>query len=90
LKKTSDEPVSRYLNRPLSIRLTRLLLNTKIAPNHISIFAFILGILGTGFFFLEKYINLIIGKILAQMASVVDKYDNEIARLKFKASEFNK
>ena len=88
LKKASDGPVSRYLNRPLSIRLTRLILNTKIAPNHISIFAFILGVIGAGFFFLEGYINLIIGGILAQMASVVDGCDGEIARLKFKASEF--
>ena len=88
LKKASDGPVSRYLNRPLSIRLTRLLLNTKIAPNHISIFAFILGILGAGFFFLGGYLNLIIGGILAQIASVVDGCDGEIARLKFKASEF--
>ena len=88
LKKASDGPVSRYLNRPLSIRLTRLLLNTKIAPNHMSILAFILGVLGAGFFFLGGYINLIIGGILAQMASVVDGCDGEIARLKFKASEF--
>ena len=88
LKKISDGPVSRYLNRPLSIRLTRLLLNTKIAPNHISIFAFILGLLGAGFFFLGGYINLFIGGILAQIASVIDGCDGEIARLKFKASEF--
>ena len=88
LKKVSDGPVSRYLNRPLSIRLTRLLINTKIAPNHISIFAFILGVLGAGFFFLGGYINLIIGGILAQIASIVDGCDGEIARLKFKTSEF--
>ena len=88
LKKASDGPVSRYLNRPLSIRLTILLLNTKIAPNHISILAFILGVLGAGFFFLGGYINLIIGGILAQIASVIDGCDGEIARLKFKASEF--
>lgn len=88
LKKDSDGPVSRYLNRPLSIRLTRLLLNTKIAPNHISIFAFILGVMGAGFFFLGGYINLIIGGVLAQIASIIDGCDGEIARLKFKASEF--
>ena len=88
LKKASDGPVSRYLNRPLSIRLTILLLNTKIAPNHISILAFILGVMGAGFFFLGGYINLIIGGILAQIASVIDGCDGEIARLKFKASEF--
>jgi CDP-L-myo-inositol myo-inositolphosphotransferase len=88
LKKASDGPVSRYLNRPLSIQLTRLLLNTKIAPNHISILAFIIGVLGAGFFFLGGYINLIIGGILAQIASVIDGCDGEIARLKFKVSEF--
>ena len=88
LKKASDGPVSRYLNRPLSIRLTILLLNTKIAPNHISILAFILGVLGAGFFFLGGYINLIIGGILGQIGSVIDGCDGEIARLKFKASEF--
>lgn len=88
LKKASDGPVSRYLNRPLSIRLSRLLLNTIIAPNHISILAFIIGVLGAGFFFLGGYINLIIGGILAQIASVIDGCDGEIARLKFKVSEF--
>ena len=88
LKKASDGPVSRYLNRPLSIRLTRLLLNTNIAPNHISMLSFIIGVLGAGFFFLGGYINLIIGGILAQIASVIDGCDGEIARLKFKVSEF--
>jgi len=88
LKKTSDGPVSRYMNRPLSIQLTRLLLNTKIEPNHISILAFMLGVLGAVFFFLGGYINLIIGGILAQIASVIDGCDGEIARLKLQASEF--
>jgi len=88
LKKTSDGPVSRYLNRPLSIPLTRLFLNTNITPNHISISAFLLGVSGAVFFFLGGYINLIIGGILAQISSVIDGCDGEIARLKFKASEF--
>ncbi len=88
LKKASDGPVSRYLNRPLSTLLTRLLLNTNITPNHISIFSFILSILGAVFFFLEGYINLMIGGILAQISSVIDGCDGEIARLKFKVTEF--
>ena len=88
LKKASDGPVSRYLNRPLSTLLTRLLLNTNITPNHISIFSFMLSILGAVFFFLEGYINLLIGGILAQISSIIDGCDGEIARLKFKATEF--
>ncbi len=88
LKKTSDGPVSRYLNRPLSIRITKHLSKTKIAPNHISIFSFILGLLGAMFFFLGGYLNLITGAILAQISSVIDGCDGEIARIKFRVTEF--
>ena len=88
LKKTSDGPVSRYLNRPLSIRITRHLSRTKITPNQISIFSFILGLLGAMFFFLGGYLNLITGAILAQISSVIDGCDGEIARIKFRATEF--
>jgi CDP-L-myo-inositol myo-inositolphosphotransferase len=44
--------------------------------------------LGTVFFFLGGYINLMIGGILAQISSIIDGCDGEIARLKFKATEF--
>lgn len=44
--------------------------------------------LGAVFFFLGGYINLMIGGILAQISSVIDGCDGEIARLKFKDTEF--
>ena len=88
LKKTSDGPVSRYLNRPISTRITRHLLRTDITPNHVSFFSFILAMLGAFFFFSGGYINLVIGAILAQVASVIDGCDGEIARLKFQITEF--
>ena len=88
LKKTSDGPISRYLNRPISTRITRYLLRTDITPNHVSFFSFILAMLGAFFFFLGGYINLVIGGILAQLASVIDGCDGEIARLKFQVTEF--
>ena len=55
LKKTSDGPVSRYLNRPISTRITKFLLRTCITPNLISFFSFILALLGA-FFFLFGWI----------------------------------
>jgi len=88
LGKISDGPVSRYLNRPVSIRMTQWLLKANITPNQISTFSFILSVTGTIFFFLEGYINLVVGAILAQLASIIDGCDGEIARLKFKASDF--
>ncbi len=88
LKKTSDGPISRYLNRPISTRITKYLVRTKITPNYISFFSFVLSVLSTFFFFLGGYINLVIGGIIVQMLSVIDGCDGEIARLKFQITEF--
>ena len=88
LKKTSDGPVSRHLNRPISIRISKYLLKGRITPNQISSFSFILSVAGTFFFFLGGYINLLIGGVLAQVSSIIDGCDGEIARLKFQTSEF--
>lgn len=88
LKKTSDGPVSRYLNRPISTRITRHLLKIDITPNYVSFFSFILAMLGALFFFLGGHINLVAGAILAQVSSVIDGCDGEIARLKFQVTEF--
>ncbi|MHC2995013.1 MAG: NTP transferase domain-containing protein [Candidatus Atribacteria bacterium] len=88
LKKASDGPVSRYLNRPISIRISKYLLKKCITPNQISFFAFVLSMLGALFFFLGGYVNLLIGGILAQLSSIIDGCDGEIARLKFQVSEF--
>ena len=88
LKKVSDGPVSRYLNRPISIRISKYLLKKSITPNQISLFSFIFSMVGALFFFFGGYANLLIGGILAQMASIIDGCDGEIARLKFQTSEF--
>ncbi len=88
LKKTSDGPVSRHLNRPISIRISKYLLKKCITPNQISFFTFILSVIGAIFFFLGGYVNLLIGGVLAQVSSIVDGCDGEIARLKFQTSEF--
>jgi len=88
LKKTSDGPVSRFLNRPISTRISKYLLRKCITPNQISFFSFILSMIGALFFFLGGYVNLLIGGILAQVSSIIDGCDGEIARLKFQVSEF--
>jgi len=88
LKKTSDGPVSRHLNRPISTRISKYLLKKRITPNQISFFSFILSVVGALFFFLGGYVNLLTGGILAQLSSIIDGCDGEIARLKFQASEF--
>ena len=49
---------------------------------------FVLSMVGALFFFFGGYTNLLIGGILAQISSIIDGCDGEIARLKFQTSEF--
>ena len=88
LGKSSDGPISRYLNRPVSTRISKYLVKTSITPNHISFFSFVLCCIGTFFFFLGEYSYLLLGATLAQVSSIVDGCDGEIARLKFRETEF--
>ena len=86
--KPSDGLVSRYLNRPLSVRITRRLVNYRITPNQISLFSFLCSVLATGLFILGGYPALLLGGFLAQFASVIDGCDGEVARLKFQSSRY--
>lgn len=88
LKKSTDGPVSRYLNRPLSIRITKYLVRTDITPNQISFFSFLLSMIAGGLFFIAGYTPLVIGAILAQISSVIDGCDGEVARLRYIESDF--
>lgn len=44
--KSNDGPVSRYLNRPLSLRISRRLVKYPVTPNQISLFSFLCSMLG--------------------------------------------
>jgi choline kinase/phosphatidylglycerophosphate synthase len=86
--KPNDGPVSRHLNRPLSVRISRRLVNYGITPNQISLFSFLCSVLAAGLFALGGYLALLLGGFLAQFASVVDGCDGEVARLKFQTSAY--
>ncbi|MCK4623218.1 MAG: NTP transferase domain-containing protein [Desulfuromonadales bacterium] len=86
--KPNDGPVSRYLNRPLSVRISRRLVDRPITPNQISLFSFLCSVLAAGLFALGGYLTLLLGGLLAQFASVVDGCDGEVARLKYQSSRY--
>ncbi len=88
LIKVTDGWVSRHLNRPLSIKLSRYIVNTKLTPNMISFFCFLLSCFSALFYGFGSYLNVLIGGILAQISSILDGCDGEIARLKFQESEY--
>jgi CDP-L-myo-inositol myo-inositolphosphotransferase len=89
--KPGDGIVSRYLNRPISQRISWVLLAIRGArPIHATIasalFALILfwGMLAGG------KGGLILGAILFQAASVIDGVDGEMARATFRATDFGR
>ena len=86
--KGADGPVARWLNRPLSIRLSRHLVRWPITPNQISLASFLLSVVAAGLFMAGGYPALAAGGVLAQLASIIDGCDGEVARLKFLGSDY--
>lgn len=88
LKKITDGPISKHINRKFSIPLSMLLAKTSITPNQISIFSFLLGFGSAISFSLGKPVFSVLGGILAQISSIIDGCDGEVARLKSLESDF--
>ncbi len=88
VRKATDGPVSRFINRPLSTRITKRLVHRDLSPNQVSLLSFFLALLGALFFLIPGYSGLFLGAILTQMASIIDGCDGEIARLKHMESDF--
>lgn len=83
LTKRSDGIVSRWINRPISRRITRFLVDLPVSPDLITIISFLTAIASGVLFALGK---LVVAGLLAQFASVIDGVDGEIARLKYRES----
>ena len=86
--KPGDGPVARYLNRPVSVRISRYLAQSDVTPNQIYLFSFLCSVVAAGLFALGGYFALLVGGVLAQFASIIDGCDGEVARLKYQSSDF--
>jgi 1L-myo-inositol 1-phosphate cytidylyltransferase / CDP-L-myo-inositol myo-inositolphosphotransferase len=85
--KASDGPVSRWLNRPVSRRLSALLLRVPgMRPLHATIGTGLLALAMFAFLVGGGEGGLVAGALLFQAASVFDGVDGEIARATFRAS----
>lgn len=83
LTKGADGPVSRYLNRPVSTRISTAIAHLPISPDVISVLAFLVAVVAA---FALSGSRGVLGGILVHVASVLDGVDGEIARLKVRAS----
>jgi len=81
--------VARYVNRPISLRISRLLLHTPITPNQVSVAAAVIGAAGVaGFLVPGSRAWAIAGAVLLQVNSIVDGIDGELARTRLQESTF--
>jgi 1L-myo-inositol 1-phosphate cytidylyltransferase / CDP-L-myo-inositol myo-inositolphosphotransferase len=81
LGKDTDGPVSRFINRPLSTRLSMALAPLRPAPDLVSLVAFALGLAGATLLAVGQGLA---GALLVHAASVADGVDGEVARLQLR------
>ena len=80
-----DGLVSHHLNRRISIQLSRLAVRLRMTPNMVSVIAFSLAVMaGISFGFGA----LIPGALMAQLSSIIDGSDGEVARTRFMSSNW--
>jgi len=86
--KTNDGSISRYINRPISQWITSKITDYPLTPNQISIAVFFISVFSGLIISIEGYFFLLLGALLAQLSSILDGCDGEIARLKLLESKF--
>jgi choline kinase/phosphatidylglycerophosphate synthase len=83
LVKPGDGPVSRYLNRPLSTRLSMLIASLGISADLLSLVSAAVGFIGA---WLLARGSVVAGALAVHGSSVLDGVDGEVARLRLRAS----
>jgi len=79
--------IARHINKKISFRITRYVLcHLKVTPNQVTLGAAALGFLGCVFLASGNYWTMAFGLVLAQLQSVLDGCDGELARVRFQQS----
>src|SRR5947207_3942218 len=88
MSKPQDGLVSRFLNRPISRRITSVLLKFPIHPSTWTISICGLPLIASVFLARGDYVSIVIGAAIFQVLSILDGCDGEIARAKNLESKF--
>ncbi|MFN2476135.1 MAG: CDP-alcohol phosphatidyltransferase family protein [Chthoniobacterales bacterium] len=88
--KSQDGLVSRFINRPLSRAVSRLIVKTPITPNAWSVLVFLLPLYGSSLLLRGTNRAFLIACAIYQLYSILDGCDGEIARAKFLQTEFGR
>ncbi len=87
LIKPQDNAITRYLFRPISLPLTKLLVKTPVTPNQISALVAVLVVIGCWLTAHASFGMAIAGSLVVVASGYFDCCDGEIARLKLMSSK---
>ena len=87
LGSSADGAVDRYLNRPLGRLLSKILVQTSISPNAVSVASILIGLAAAPFFAAGKFVT---GALILQLCAIIDCVDGDLARALFKESQLGK
>jgi len=88
LVKSSESFMSRHVERPISLAISRRLVWTSLTPNAMTVISLAIGLMSAPFFLSSQPGIQVIGGILFLAHSILDGCDGELARLKFKESRW--
>jgi len=88
LIKDTESFMSRHVERPISLAITRRLVLTSITPNTMTAVSVGIGLLGAPFFLSPNAGFQLTGSLLFLSHSILDGCDGELARLKFMESRW--
>jgi len=86
LVKETDGFMSRHFARPISIFVSRRIVNWGVTPNQMTIVSMLIGLSGAPFFLSDAAALQTIGALLFVTHSVLDGCDGELARLTYRES----
>lgn len=86
LRKREDGWTSRWLNRYISLAISRHLAKTSLHPNHLSGAILAVGLYGAYLASLGTYPMMLAGAFLFQMQSILDGCDGELSRVTHRGS----
>lgn len=85
LRPSKDGLISKWINRRFSLRITKALAPTGLTPNQVTFLSFLLAVVSA---FCFSFAKPFWGGLLAQLSSIIDGVDGELARLKFRQSRY--
>jgi phosphatidylglycerophosphate synthase len=87
LRKAQDGWTSRWLNRYISLAISRWLVRTPFSPNQISVAILAVGLFGAYLATRGTYYSLALGAGLFQLQSILDGCDGEVSRITYRGSK---